>query len=79
MILQFCIWANGFQTETCAPLIPLLTSPGTYYVDLGKPSGWWKLNGVYNWAQRPTNAQIMVKDNITQTLLMSQLCGAFWC
>jgi hypothetical protein len=76
---QVCFWRHGarrFQFETCASTKGLtFNATGTYWVDLGAPGSWWKLNGVYDWSQQASVVRIMLKDPATGTLFLSSKCG----
>ena len=76
-----CFWRHGpvkrFQFETCASTSGFTFSErGTYWLDLGAPASWWKLNGVYDWSQPASVVRIMLKDPATGSLLLSSKCGA---
>ncbi len=79
-ILQLCMWNHSkgnWQLETCAPGVSI-TGPGKYTANLGRPSGWWKLNGTaFPWNQGPDVVRVMVKDPTTKTLLMDNKCGKY--
>ena len=45
---QVCMWRNNFSIETCSGGITFSTV-GTYYLDLGVLSSWYKRNGVWDY------------------------------
>jgi hypothetical protein len=74
---QFCMWRHGavkHQFETCAPAITF-TGPGVYKLNLGKPSSWWKKNGIWDFTKAPDKVRVMLKDVSTGKLLLSRSCG----
>ena len=74
-----CFWRHGaakFQWETCAPSRrAAFSTPGVSYVDFGPPAGWWKKNGVYDWARQASIIRIMLKDPATGRLMVTSNCG----
>ena len=62
-----CFWRHGaakFQWETCAPSRrAAFSTPGVSYVDFGPPAGWWKKNGVYDWARQASIIRIIAATN----------------
>jgi hypothetical protein len=52
------------------------TGTGTFYIDLGTPTTWWKKNGVYDWSKQASRGRIMIKNpGTTGKLLLSSRCG----
>ena len=74
----FCLWrsdgVNKWRWETCASPVVFSTA-GTYYLDMGTPNNWWKLNGVWDFSKAPTESRIMFKDASNNKLLMKKWCG----
>jgi len=75
VMVQLCFWRNNFAEETCTGYQGVSTV-GTYWVDLGVPAKWWKLNSTWSWTQPFDYSALMVKDALTGSLLMTgNACG----
>ena len=81
--IQICAWnynngvnfADGF-TETCSTKTGFTDeTAGAVTINLGPPDQWWQLNDFFPWTQGPDIMRLMFKDAVTQTLLMSSICG----
>jgi hypothetical protein len=73
---QFCMWRHGtvkHQYETCSGAVSF-TGPGTYTLDMGKPSSWWKKSTGWDWTKAPDKVRVMLKDASTGRLLLSAAC-----
>ena len=78
---QVCFWTHAesrkFKFETCSETKAIsVTAEGTYWANLGPVASWWKMNGVYDWAQPSSVVRIMFKDPATGQLFMGTKCGA---
>ena len=73
-LMQLCVWRNSFVDEACTGYQTVATL-GTYWIDFGIPSKWWKTPN-WNWTQPFDYAAIMVKDKASGELLMTgNSCG----
>ncbi len=72
-LVQLCLWRNSYVDETCSGSHPVATI-GTYWIDFGTPSTWWKTAN-WNWTQPFDVSAIMVKDRASGALLMDGSCG----
>jgi hypothetical protein len=75
--VQICVWRDRFTKESCAPIGLRFANEGTYYIDFGSPSSWWKLNGSWSWSIPFEPTRWMVKDPNTGKLMQTANCGSY--
>ena len=79
VIGQLCFWRHGarkWQSETCSSASRLhFTREGTFYYDLGTLGSFWKKGGSFNWTRPVSVGRFMLKDPITNKLLLTKSCG----